>query len=264
MDDLSYRYDSLKNEKGALAAVFRHGALCLILLIPFLTQNIFGGFAMLKNYLTTAIRHFRRQKAFSIINITGLTIGITCTILITLFIKDELSYDRFHENLDSIYRPMIRFHNPDGSVSWQGGAVQVPHGPALKEYFPEVKRHVRVFPQKFIVKIDDLLEEQEITMADAEFFEMFSFPLTQGNAASVLSDYSSIVLSESCAKKYFGKGDPIGRSITLISGDYRNDFVVSGVAEDPPPNSTVTFNLLINFESIRLFGGADSLSNSTS
>jgi putative ABC transport system permease protein len=216
---------------------------------------------MFRNYLKIAFRIIKRHRSHSAINIFGLSVGLACTILIFLFVKDELSYDRFHENLHSIYRPLIRFHNPDGSVRWQGGAVQVPHGPALKEYFPEVKSYVRVFPQEFIVKIGDLIEEQEITMADAEFFKMFSFPLTQGNAASVLSDYSSIVLSESCAEKYFGGKDPIGRSMTLISGDYRNDFVVSGVAENPPPNSTVTFNLLINFESIRLFGGAESLTN---
>ncbi len=224
-------------------------------------DKIYWRMVMFRNYLKIAVRIIKRHKSHSAINIFGLSMGLACTILIFLFVKDELSYDRFHENLNSIYRPMIRFHNPDGSVSWQGGAVQVPHGPALKEYFPEVKRYVRVFPQEFIVKIGDLLEEQEITMADSEFFEMFSFPLAQGNAASVLSDYSSIVLSESCAEKYFGEGDPIGRSITLISDDYRNDFVVSGVAENPPPNSTVTFNLLINFESIGLFGGADSLTN---
>ncbi len=261
MDDLSYRYDSLKEEKGTPAAVIRHCALCLMLLVPFLLQNIFGGFAMLKNYLTTAIRHFRKQKVFSIINITGLTIGITCTILITLFIKDELSHDRFHENLDSIYRSMMRFHNPDGSVSWQGGSVHMPHGPALKEYFPEVKRCVRVFPQKFIVKLGDLIENQEITLADVEFFEMFSFPLIQGHAAAVLSDISSMVISESYAKKYFGVEDPIGKTFTLISGNYRNDFMVTGVAKDLPPHSTITFNLLINLESIRLFGQADNLTN---
>jgi len=203
---------------------------------------------MLKNYLKIAVRIIKRHKSHSAINIFGLSMGLACTILIFLFVKDELSYDRFHENLNSIYSPMIRFHNPDGSVKWQGGAVQVPHGPALKEYFPEVKRYVRVYPQEFIVKIGNLIEEQEITMADAEFFEMFS---------------SSIVLSESCARKYFGDTDPIGKTMTLISGDYKNDFVVSGVAEDPPPNSTVTFNLLINFESIRLFGGAESLTNWT-
>jgi len=222
-------------------------------------DNIYWRFIMFRNYLKITFRNIRRQKSHSMINIFGLSMGLACTILILLFVKDELSYDRFHENLHSIYRPLIRFHNPDGSVKWQGGAVQVPHGPALKEYFPEVKRYVRVFPREFIVKIGDLIEEQEITMADAEFFEMFSFPLVQGNTASVLSDYSSIVLSESCARKYFGDTDPIGKTMTLISGDNRNDFMVSGVAENPPPNSTVTFNLLINFESIRLFGGADRL-----
>jgi putative ABC transport system permease protein len=216
---------------------------------------------MFRNYLKMAVRIIKRHKSHSAINIFGLSMGLACTIIIFLFIKDELSYDRFHENLHSIYRPLIRFHNPDGSVKWQGGAVQVPHGPALKEYFPGVKRYVRFFPLKFIVRIDDLIEEQEITLADAEFFEMFSFPIAQGNAASVLSNHSSIVLSESCAEKYFGDKDPIGRSMTLILDDYRNDFVVSGVAEDPPPYSTITFNLLINFECIGLFGRAKSLTD---
>ena len=261
MDDLSYRYDSLKEEKGTPAAVFRHCALFLILFIPFLLHNIFGGFAMLKNYLKTAIRHFRKQKAFSIINITGLMIGITCTILITLFIKDELSYDRFQENLNSIYRLFIRFHNPDGSVRWQGSAVHLPHGLALKEYFPEIKRCVRVIPQEFVVKLGDLIENQEITLADADFFEMFSLPLIQGHKAAVLSDISSMVISESFAKKYFGRKDPIGKTFTLISGNFRNDFIVTGVAKDPPPNSTINFNLLLNIESISLFGRADTLTS---
>ncbi len=223
--------------------------------------KIYWRFVMFRNYLKITFRNINRQKSHSMINIFGLSIGLACTILILLFVKDELSYDRFHENLHSIYRPLTRFHNPDGSVRWQGGAVHVPHGLALKEYFPEVKRYVRVFPQEFIVKMGDLLEEQEITMVDAEFFEMFSFPLVRGHAASVLSDYSSIVLSESYARKYFGSRDPVGKTMTLISGDYRNDFVVSGVAENPPPNSTVTFNLLVNFKSFRLFGGADRLTD---
>lgn len=219
MDDLSYRYETLKKEKGTLTAAFRHCALCLMLFVPFLLQksfykSIFRGFVMLKNYLTTAIRHIRRQKTFFIINITGLTIGITCAILITLFINDGLSYDRFHKNRDSIYRPFIRFHYPDGSVEWQGSTVHVPHGPALKEYFTEVKRCVRVFPWDFVMKLGDLIENQEITLADAEFFEMFSFPLIQGHKAAVLSDISSIVISESYAKKYFFGGNPIGKTIT--------------------------------------------------
>ncbi len=218
---------------------------------------------MLGNYLKTAIRQFRKQKAISMINLVVLTIGITCTILIILFIKDELSYDRFHENLHFIYRPLTRFHSPDGSVQSQVEYVHVPHGPALKEYFPEVKRCVRVFPWQFVVKLDDLVENQEVTLADAEFFKMFSFPLIRGNASEVLSEYSSVVISESCAQKYFRGKDPIGKIFTLISGNYQNDFIVSGVAEDPPSNSTITFNLLINFESIRLFGKADMLTSWT-
>ncbi|MBN1272755.1 MAG: ABC transporter permease [Candidatus Aminicenantes bacterium] len=224
-------------------------------------DKIYWRMVMFRSYFKIAVRNIKRHKSHSLINIFGLSMGLTCTIFIFLFAKDELSYDRFHENLHSIYRPFIRFHNPDGSVSWQGGAVQVPHGPALKEYFPEVKYYVRVVPKEFIVKMGNLVEKKDITMADKEFFEMFSFPLVQGNATSVLSDYSSIVLSESYAKKYFGEKNPIGKTMTLITDDARNDFLVSGVAKDPPSNSTVTFEMLINFESIRLFGGEDSLSN---
>lgn len=261
LENLREEYTYIITTRGSRSADLWYWGHMFRSLFPFVKFTIYWRFVMFRNYLKLAVRNMKRHKSHSVINIFGLSMGLACTILIFLFVKDELSYDRFHENLNSIYRPMIRFHNPDGSVRWQGGAVHVPHGPALKEYFPEVKRYIRVFPQEFIVKIGNLLEEQEITMVDAEFFEMFSFPLVQGHAASVLSDYSSIVLSASFARKYFGSMDPVGKTMTLISGDYRNDFVVSGVAENPPPNSTVTFNLLINFESFRLFGGTDRLTD---
>ena len=262
-DDIHEIYRYMSDSKPRWRAKSWYWLRVLESLPGIIMDKIYWRIVMFRNYLKIAVRNIKRQKSHSVINIFGLSMGLACTILIFLFVKDELSFDRFHENFHSIYRPLTRFHNPDGSVKWQGGAVHVPHGPALKEYFPEVEHYVRVFPREFIVKTEDLLEEEEITMADAEFFEMFSFPLVQGHPASVLSDYSSIVLSESCARKYFGDTDPIGKSMTLISDDNRNDFVVSGVAEDPPSNSTVTFNLLINFESIRLFGGAESLTNWT-
>jgi putative ABC transport system permease protein len=261
LGDMIETYHYLAKEKGPFWAQIWFLGQSVKAFPYFLIDGFHWRIFMFRNYLKMAFRIISRDKSHSAINIFGLSLGLASTILFSLFVIDELSYDRFHDNLHSIYRPLVRFHNPDGSVSWQGGAVHIPHGPALKEYFPEVKRYVRVLPREFILKIGDLVEEQEITMADAEFFEMFSFSLAKGNAASVLSDYSSIVISESCAEKYFGDTDPIGKSMTLISGDYRNDFMVSGVAEDPPSNSTVTFNLLINFESIRLFGEADSLSN---
>ncbi|MGD8536417.1 MAG: ABC transporter permease, partial [Candidatus Aminicenantes bacterium] len=136
----TYRY--LAKEKGLFWARIWFLGQCVKAFLYFLIDGFNWRFHMFINYLKIAVRIIKRHKSHSAINIFGLSVGLACTILIFLFVKDELSYDRFHENLNSIYRPMIRFHNPDGSVRWQGGAVQVPHGPALKEYFPEVKRYV--------------------------------------------------------------------------------------------------------------------------
>jgi putative ABC transport system permease protein len=254
-------YCDLHNSKGRRAARFWFWGQFLRSSPKLLLHSIQGDAMMFKNYLKTALRAMRKHKAPSLINIAGLTIGITCAVLIALFIRNELSYDRFHEKLDSLYCPLTRIHEPDGSVKFQSTIVHLPHGPALKEYFPGVRRSVRVFPRRFVVKIGDLVEYQEIALVDRDFFEMFSFPLKQGHPAKVLSDLSSIVISESYAKKYFKKEDPAGKRLTLISGNRRNDFLVTGVAKDAPANSTITFNFAANIESLRLFGQAEDLAN---
>lgn len=258
--DFEEVYNNILEQKGWIKAVLWYWFQVLRSFPVFVKDSFFRGGAMIRNYFKVALRTIRKSKVYSVINILGLSIGLACVILIFLFIRDELSYDRFHENSDNIYRLTTNFHKADGSISQKMTSVVIPHGPAMKEFFKEVNRCVRVNPQEFTVKYENYIEEETVTLVDKDFFEMFSFPLSSGNPSSVLSQLNSIVLTETSAKKYFGSSDPVGRIITLIYGDYVNEFIVSGVVQNPPSNSTITFEMLINFESLKLIGNERQLS----
>ena len=247
MDDLSFRYDTLKKEKGTPAAVIRHCALCLILLIPFLLQNIFGGFAMLKNYLTTAIRHLRKQKAFALINIAGLTIGIACSTLILLYVQYELSYDTYHDNANNIYRAVQK---QTGNV-WRGtdmwNATCGMLKPTLLEYFPEVLRVSRVYHAGGRIEHrKNIFIERRFFIVEPEFLEIFTFPLVEGDPETALNDPLSVLLTEDMAAKYFGDENPIGK-ILKVSGQ---DYVIKGILKNVPGNSHFTFDFLASFQTL--------------
>jgi len=217
---------------------------------------------MFKNYLKIGIRNFKKFKSFTFINIIGLSIGIACTLLIALFIKNELSYDRFHHKLDSIYRLSSNWHRPDGSVSFRYGSVPIPLGPVIKEYFFEdIKFFARICTMEFTVRRGDFLENLDVTLTDEAFFKLFSFPLLDGNPSHVLSSLNSVVLSETLARRYFGNENPLGKRLTLILGEYRNDFIVSAVAKEPPNSSSIKYSLLININCLGSFRREDFLSN---
>ena len=258
--DFEEVYNNILKENGWLKAVSWYWFQVLRSFPIFVKDSFLRGGAMIRNYFKVAFRNIKKNKVYSIINIFGLSIGLACVILIFLFIKDELSFDKFHENSDNIYRLTTNFHKADGSISQKMTSVVIPHGPAMKEFFPEVNRCVRVNPQEFTVKHDNYIEEETVTLVDRDFFEMFSFPLISGNPSVVLSQLNSIVLTESIVKKYFGNSDPIGKILTLIYGDYVNEFIVSGITQNPPSNSTITFDMLVNFESLKLIGNEKQLS----
>lgn len=260
IDDLEEKYDINVSEKGKIRTTFWYLIQILNLITGKIYNIIYWSLPMFKNYLKIAIRNLRKNKIHSVINVFGLSIGLACTLLILLFIRDELSYDKFHKNLDRIYFLTAFSHNPDGSISWKGGTAEG-HGPALKEFLPEVKNCVRLRQTEFTLKKGDIIENQNVTYADKEFFEMFSFPLVRGNPSNVLSELNSVVISQSAAKKYFKDTEPVGKTIELVSGDYHNEFIVTGIAENPPSNSSISFEVIINFESLRLFGMGGHLHN---
>ncbi|UCE21723.1 MAG: ABC transporter permease, partial [Candidatus Aminicenantes bacterium] len=197
---------------------------------------------MLKNYLKIAFRNIKRHKGYSFINIVGLAIGMACCILILLWVQDELSYDRFHENADDIYRVLQDINFTDHSTTWT--ITQGPLGPSLKEDFPEIIDATRITDRGFRLTYDDKSYDEEVGMADGSILKMFTFPLVKGDPDTALSDPLSIVLTEKMAAKYFGDEDPIGKT---IKADNKWDFQVTGVMKDVPRNSHLEFDFLIPF-----------------
>jgi putative ABC transport system permease protein len=193
---------------------------------------------MFRNYLTIAIRHISRQKAYSFINIFGLAFGIGACILIMLYIQNELSYDKHLADHDRIYRVSRAWHNVDGEVNLHLGHVAPPFGPLLKmDYEGQMEQVVRMLnyqPLMSVPESDKIFEEDNFFFADPEFSEVFSWRLIQGDRDKLLVDPYSVVLTESAAKKYFGAEDPMGKSLNF---DNSIDLKVTGILEDIPTNS---------------------------
>jgi len=196
---------------------------------------------MLKNYLKIAGRHLLRHKGYAFINVSGLAVGIACCLLIFLFVRDERSYDRFHEKADRIHRVVrerLVSENEWGRLAITPWRL----APLLQSAFPQIEKTVRITRQERLVRYGELqFKEPRFFLADSTFFEVFTFPLVQGDAEAALRDPFSVVLTEATARKYFGDASPLGQVITL---DGQHDFTVTGVAADVPENSHFHFDFL--------------------
>ncbi|GAA4432623.1 ABC transporter permease [Ravibacter arvi] len=198
---------------------------------------------MLKNYFKIAWRNIIRSKAYSILNIAGLSIGMACSILILLWVQNELSYDRFHPRADQIFRLTCSAGDFRAAVSAAGMA------PGLKSELPQIKNGVRISkwtPMLFEVG-EKKLEEKRVLYADSNFLDLFSFPLLSGNKATVLKDPGAILITEEMAVKYFGTGNAIGKTIRI---DNKENFIVEGILANTPPNSHLQFDCLIPMQTL--------------
>jgi putative ABC transport system permease protein len=209
-----------------------------------------GGFSLslLVNSLKVSLRKMRRQKWYSLINVTSLAVGIACSVLILLWVQHELSYDRFHKSAKNIYRIIMEDNLAEGiSVHpW----LPFPLGPALQSEFPEIVAVSRYRPDDMVVRYKDkAYTETHFLTVDPSFFEIFSFPFLQGNPTEALTDPHSIVIRDTMAKKYFGSEDPIDKILNL-SG--RADLTISGVVHIPD-ESDFQFDFFFTFQSYPLF-----------
>ncbi len=194
---------------------------------------------MLCNYFKIALRHVGREKGYSVINVLGLAIGMACCLLILLFVRDELSYDRFHEKGDRIVR-VVR----ETSVM-----SPAPLGPALADDLPEVEAYVRFVEQSEVVVTGpggDSFRET-ILAADSTIFDVFSFALVSGDPHRALRNPDEVLLTESLARKYFGEENPIGQPLTFDVGD-EVTLTVGGILRDVPTTSHLSFGMLASFE----------------
>ncbi len=202
---------------------------------------------MFFNYLKIAIRNLFKQKLYSFINIFGLALGVACCILIYTFIQHEMSYDEFHQNRNQIYRVTTTTKAPDGETD--SHALQpVPMGAALKHEIPEVKNAVRFLERSAVFNHKGQALAERVTFADPAVLQVFTLPLLFGDSETALNALSSVVLTEPIAKKYFGDANPLGQSLSIKMQDETQSYLVTGVLQDIPDNSSITFDILMPFE----------------
>lgn len=217
-----------------------------------LTDELRWRGSMFKNYINVALRMLGKQKGYATINIVGLATGLTCFLLILLFVQHELSYDRFHEKADQIYRVIQLRHTPSGSDLWADTSPAM--APALMRVFPEVEVVTTVGATRDpLLSIGEKHFKKHGILADPHFFDVFSFPLLQGNANTALAGVNSIVLTQTLAETIFGDQDPMGQ--TLL---YRNTqaHIVTGIMADVPTTSHLQFDYVLPVRSHQWYGAA--------
>ena len=198
---------------------------------------------MFKNLITIALRNIRKDKTYSAINILGLTVGITCSVFLLMYILDELSYDRYHNDADNIYRVVSNIKEPDNAFTW--AVAQIPLADELRDNYPEVKNVVRFFGlgRTLYKNGEKSFYEERFYLADSTVFDMFDYKFLYGDINTALDKPNSIVLTRTMATKYFDKDDAVGMSFQNQQGDVYN---VTGVIADVPLNSHFIFDALIS------------------
>lgn len=200
---------------------------------------------MLRNYIKIAWRNLIKEKGYTVINLTGLSVAIAFVVLIALYIKMELEFDRFHTKVDQLYRVARITYTPDGDIREKGEALPMPLGPALTTDYPQIKEMTRTISTLHLMRHQGEFFQENGIIADRTFLQMFDFPLAIGNRESVLSSPNNIVISERLATKLGSDRDLVGTEIELnVEGNFV-PFTISGIIKNPPANSTIRFDFLL-------------------
>ncbi len=231
-------------------------------------KSIEGNVAMLKNYVKIALRSIKMHKAYSIINIAGLAVGMACFILIMFYVYHELSFDKFHDKYDRLYRVIRRYSGIQGWPEQYIAATPAPLAPTMVAEFPEVVNGTRIgeVTGTFLFK-NKVLSEDGI-FADHHFFELFSFDLLKGSKETCLSQPFAMVITEKLSRKYFGSEDPVGMTLNFSqqmnvhqsgSRNENYDVIITGIIRDVPKNSSLQFDYIISMITIASIPGSQSL-----
>jgi len=214
----------------------------------FIKHKVYWSIQMFKNYMKIALRNIKRHKGYSFINIFGLAAGIACCILIFLWVQDEFSYDKFHDNGDNLY--LVGTHQRLGSRTATSSGTPPALGPAFKQEYPEIVNSARFCngPHALIFAYGEKRFRELTEAVDSSLLEMFTFPLIQGNPESALTEPYSLVMTERMAQKYFNDDDALGK---IIRVENKYDFKVTGVLKNLPRNSLLRFDFLIPIQFLK-------------
>ena len=240
--DVEEDYKDIRSNRGKMRASCWAWHQVLISLPVFIKSYVYWSITMIKNYLKIALRVIKKHKGYSFINITGLAVGIACCILILLWVQDELSFDRFHNNYKEIYRTTL---NIEGQ--WTGSSPWA-LAPILKREYPEIQSATRYRNNDLLFTYQDKSYYEGTAFVDPDFFDIFTFPWVKGSQETPFPTQESVVITERTAKKYFGSDDPLGKTLTANN---RTKLTVTGIIKNVPANSTLTFDILA---SVKLFG----------
>jgi putative ABC transport system permease protein len=232
--DFEEMFERKSRQSGKSRALLWYAFQITKLLPAYFKNYVYWSLTMVKNYFKISFRNIKKYKAYSLINILGLAIGISCCLLILLFVQNELSYDRYQEKANRIYR-LVDSLDIDNPRSRHYALSSAPFAPALKKEFPEVEETVRLLPARgrMVSYGEKRYYEEKFFFADSSIFSIFTLPLIQGNPDTALVAPHTLVISESTAFKYFGNQEPLNKTLEIND----QDFLITGVMEDMPRNS---------------------------
>ncbi len=239
--DFEEAYNELIVDKGHFFARHWFWFQTICCLPKYIANQLYWSMAMFNNYFKIVLRNLGKYKGHSFINIFGLAVGMGCCILILLWVRDELSYDRFHENAEKLYRITEHQYNSSGDY-FPVAVTPWPLAEALKQDFPEIieSARLRILSGVLVSYNEKKFYENDVVAVDPSFLNMFSFPLIKGDIGTALTEPLKLLISESAAARYFGDEDPIGKALT-----YNNaiDIEISGVLKKRPPQLSSTIRL---------------------
>ncbi|MFC1564748.1 ABC transporter permease [candidate division KSB1 bacterium] len=240
-------YNEIRHNRGALLAILWLIKQIFKSAFLYFSNTIYKGLIMFKNYLKIAFRNIKRHKSYSLINISGLTIGSMCCLLIFLYLFDELSYDAFHEKGDRIYR-ILTFSTVSG-VERQIAISPPGLIPEISRAIPDIESSLRMTrPMPIRISYNNrVFEVPDAFGADSTFFNIFTHEFVKGDPSTALNDPNSIVITEETEELIFGEENPLEKTVTMAAGNREISFIVKGVIKDLPRNSHFDFRLLISY-----------------
>ena len=255
--ELKEEFKEIAEHQGPLRAILWYWGQVVYSIPTYFQLRLVIGGTMLVNYIKITLRNIKRHKGYSFVNIAGLSVGLTCCILILLYVKYEFSYDRYHENANNIYRVVMKFPGIDYMGSNRFNASPGGLKAALMEDFPEVIYSTRARRRRaYIYYNNNPFEERGVFFVDPEFFKIFSFPFISGDPETAVKEPFSMLITQKIAKKYFGNEDPVGK---IINVGRKYDYMVTGILENCPENSHFTFDILASFNSLYATDGKENI-----